>query len=227
MNTGSSDNRTCNVLVLGDSHVYWLEQFIAHDLLLLRYPQPAHGVNAIDIEYRGTRGGTVSSMRRDAVFRSGGRDLPHAVILMVGGNDLDKSGVPPQFVGMEIFTLARDLVSCGINHVTVCQVLRRNSWRHFSYQEGANRVSGINEFLLAACSEPGKVAFWKHRGLWQEGAELFSHDGVHYNSLGNFKLFKSVRGAIFQAGRLCQPHSLAVSTKYNVGPTCIIIMCTY
>ena len=90
MNTGSSDNRTCNVLVLGDSHVYWLEQFIAHDLLLLRYPQPAHGVNAIDIEYRGTRGGTVASMRRDAVFRSGGRDLPHAIILMVGGNDLDK-----------------------------------------------------------------------------------------------------------------------------------------
>ena len=141
--------------------------------------------------------------------------------------DSDKCGVPPQFVGMEIFTLARDLVSCGVNHVTVCQVLRRNSWRNFSYQEGANRVSGINEFLLAACSEPGKVAFWKHRGLWQEGAELFRHDGVHYNSLGNFKLYKSVRGAIFQAGRLCQPLSLVVSTKYNVGPTCIIIMCTY
>ena len=35
--TGSYDNRTCNVLVLGDTHVYWLEQFIAHDLLLLRY----------------------------------------------------------------------------------------------------------------------------------------------------------------------------------------------
>ena len=68
--------------------------------------------NAIDIVYRGTRGGTVSSMRRDAVFRYGGLDLPHAVVLMVGGNDLDKCGVPPQLVGMEIYTLARDLVSC-------------------------------------------------------------------------------------------------------------------
>ena len=55
-------NRTCNVLVLGDSHVYWLEQFVAHDLLLFRYPQD---VNAIDIVYRGNRGGTVSSMRCD------------------------------------------------------------------------------------------------------------------------------------------------------------------
>ena len=100
-------------------------------------------------------------MRRHALFRSGGRDLPHAVILMVGGNDLYKCGVPPQLVGMEIYKLARDLVSCGVNHVTVCQVLRRNSWRHFSYQEGAHRVSCINEFLLEACSGPGNVAFWK------------------------------------------------------------------
>ena len=121
-------------------------------------PPPAHDVNAIDIVYRGTRGGTVSSMCRDAVFRTGGRDLPHAVIVMVGGNDLDKCGVPPQLVGMEIYTLARDLVSCGVNHVTVCQVLRRNSWRHFSYQEGVDRVSGVNEFLLAACNGPGNVA---------------------------------------------------------------------
>ena len=165
MDTGSYDNRTCNVLVLGDSHVYWLEQFVAHDLLLLRYPQPAHDVNAIDIVYRGTRGGTVSSMRRYAVFRARGHGLPHAVITMVDGNDVDKCGVPPQLVGMEIYTLARDLVSCGVNHVTVCQILRRNSWRHFSYQEGADRVSCVDEFLLAACSGPGNVAFWKHCGL--------------------------------------------------------------
>ena len=148
-------NRTCNVLVLGDSHVYWLEQFVAHDLLLFSYPQD---VNAIDIVYRGNRGGTVSSMRCDNVFRARRHDLPHAVIVMVGSNDIDKCDVPPQRVGMEVYTLARDLVRCGVNHVTVCQVLRRNSWRHFSYQEGADRVSCVNEFLLAACGGPGNVA---------------------------------------------------------------------
>ncbi len=201
-------NRTCNVLVLGDSHVYWLEQFVAHDLLLFSYPQD---VNAIDIVYRGNRGGTVSSMRCDNVFRARRHDLPHAVIVMVGGNDIDKCDVPPQRVGMEVYTLARDLVRCGVNHVTVCQVLRRNSWRHFSYQEGADRVSCVNEFLLAACGGPGNVAFWKHRGMWQEGADIFRTDGIHFNSLGNFKLYKSVRGAIYQANRLCQPHYIAVS----------------
>ena len=163
--TGSYDNRTCNVLVLGDIHVYWLEQFIAHDLLLLRYTprRTMLMLLTLSIEER-----EVALSRPCAVFRSGGRDLPHAVIIMVGGNDVDKCGVPPQLVGMEIYTLARDLVSCGVNHMTVCQILRHNSWRHFSYQEGTDRVSGVNEFLLAACSGPGNVAFWKHRGLWQE-----------------------------------------------------------
>ena len=109
---------------------------------------------------------------------------------------------------------------CSVNNVTVCQVVRHNSWRHFSYQEGAGRVSCVNEFLLAACSGPGNVAFWTHHGMWQEGADIFRQGGLHLNSLGNFKLYKSVLGAIYhyyQASRLCQPHSLAVS----VG-TCII-----
>ena len=53
--------------------MYWLEQFVIHDLLLLRYPQNVSVSGcAIDIVYRGTRGGTVSSMHRDAVFRARG-----------------------------------------------------------------------------------------------------------------------------------------------------------
>ena len=80
----SYHNRTCNVLVLGDSHVYWLEQFIAHDLLLLRYPQD---VNAIDIVYRGTRSGMVSSLRHDGVFRARGHNLPHAANRLIYFSD--------------------------------------------------------------------------------------------------------------------------------------------
>ena len=78
----SYHNRTCNVLVLGDSHVYWLEQFVAHDLL--HYPQD---VNAIDIVYRGTRGGMVSSLRHDTVFRARGHNLPHAANRLIYFSD--------------------------------------------------------------------------------------------------------------------------------------------
>ena len=48
----------------------------------------------------------MSSMRCDTVFRARRHDLLHAVIVMVGGNDIDKCDVPPQRVGMEVYTLA-------------------------------------------------------------------------------------------------------------------------
>ena len=76
----SDHSRACNMLVLGDSRV-------------LRYPQDG---NAIDIVYRGTRGGTVSSMRHDTMFRAHGHGLPHAVTIVVGGNDVDNCDVLPQ-----------------------------------------------------------------------------------------------------------------------------------
>ena len=48
----------------------------------------------------------MSSMSCDTVFRARGHELPHAAILMVGGNDVDRCSVPPQLVGMEIYKLA-------------------------------------------------------------------------------------------------------------------------
>ena len=66
------------------------------------------------------------------------------------------------------------------------------------FQEVARHVACINEFLAAACSGLEHIAFWKHRGMWQEGASIFRQDGVHFNPRGSFKLYKSVRGAVMR-----------------------------
>ena len=192
-----------NVLMLGDSHVHWLSKFVAAEMPLC---QQDLAVSGCEINYRGVRGGTVTSLRNDAILglRASGPGQPDVVIIHAGGNDIDNTGGdPPQLVGMHLYTLARDMVLCGVKHVIVCQVIRRNSWRHLTYSEGATRVSCINEFLLAACSGLQSISFWQHRGMWQEGAQIFRRDGVHFNGLGNFKLYKSVRGALHKAVRVC------------------------
>ena len=58
-----------------------------------------------------------------------------------------------------------------------------------------------------------------------KGPDIFRTDEIHFNSLGNFKLYKSVRGAIYQASRLCQPHYIAVSlcTCMYVSSYCVLI----
>ena len=61
--------------------------------------------------------------------------------------------------------------------------------------------------------------------MWREGADIFRTNEIHFNSLGNFMLYKSVRGAIYQASRLCQPHYIAVSlcTCMYVSSYCVLI----
>ena len=192
-------DRPTKVLVLGDSHIHWLQRFIADDLALC--PHDLHLTNC-EVGYKGIRGGTVASLRSSFDF-SKGATKPDAVILHIGGNDIDNaSSIPPQFVGMQLYIFAKELVAAGVANVIVCQVIRRRSWRNFDFQEGARHVTCINEFLAAACSGLEHIAFWKHRGMWQEGAPIFCADGVHFNPLGSFKLYKSVRGAVMQACRM-------------------------
>ena len=76
----------------------------------------------------------------------------------------------------------------------MCQVIRRHQWRHLAYDEGAKSVSDINEF-----DGVYGTSFWKHRGVWRTGSELFRQDGVHLNELRNVKFLKSIKGAIMQA----------------------------
>ena len=96
---------------------------------------------------------------------------------------------------MRLYEMARYMIKhAGVLRLIVCQVVRRNRWRHLSYD--------INEFLLAVCDGEKGVSFWKHRGLWQAGSDIFRKDGVHLNDLGNRKLLKSIRGAILLAIRM-------------------------
>ena len=124
-------------------------------------------------------------------------EVPSVCVLSVGGNDLDHAG-PPQtlLVGMRLYELAKELISMGVNRVVVCQVVRRHRWRHLSYDEGSARVAEINEFLKAVCTD-FPISFWAYKGFWNIQREIFRPDGVHFNDLGNHKLFRTIKGAVF------------------------------
>ena len=191
------------VLVHGHSHVYWLDRFIHTDRPNGPVMQRNLALCDCDVVFLGIRGATVLSLHTGAVLRQVRHIDPDIVILHVGGNDIDnKSGPPPQLVGMRIYTLAQTLVQQGVGTVMVSQVVRRNRWRHFSHMEGTERVARINEFLVAACSGVKNVFMWKHRGMWPPERGLFRGDGVHFNDPGNFKFYKSIRGAILHAVKL-------------------------
>ena len=114
------------VLLVGHSHVVWLERY-------LRGAPKNVGLSEVEISYVGVRGGRVATFRNkpDEVARL----APDIIIIHLGGNDLE-SDRPPQQVGMELYELAKDYKNVGVKHVTVCRIIRWAQWRHLSVNEG-------------------------------------------------------------------------------------------
>ena len=134
----------------------------------------------------------------DAVARRLTVEMPTIVVLCLGGNDVYGISGNVLVVGMRLYEYAQSLVAMGVKHVVVCQIIRRQCVRRLSWDEGTQRVLEINEFLRAV-SDTDRLSFWVHRGFWQSLHNIFRADGVHFNDRGNFKLWRSIKGAIFGA----------------------------
>ena len=184
------------VWIVGDSHVFWLGRFVASTEV--SFSNSLLECLDCQIGFHGYRGGPVPSLAANTdLKRKLAVEVPSVCVLSVGGNDLDHAG-PPQtlLVGMRLYELAKELISMGVNRVVVCLVVRRQRWRHISYDEGSARVAEINEFLKAVCMD-FPISFWAYKGFWNIQREIFRPDGVHFNDLGNHKLFRTIKGAVF------------------------------
>lgn len=122
------------VWIVGDSHVFWLGQFVA--ATEVRFSGSLLECVDCQIAFHGYRGGTVASLAgsRDLKRKLAG-GVPSVCVLSVGGNDLDHVG-PPQTlqVGMRLYYFAQELVNMGVNRVVICQVVRRQNWRQITYE---------------------------------------------------------------------------------------------
>ena len=59
-------------------------------------------------------------------------------------------------------------------------------------------MTDLNECLKAVCDDE-HLSFWQHQGFWNIQKQIFRHDVIHFNDLGNYKLWQSVKGEIFGA----------------------------
>ncbi len=190
------------VVIMGHSYVYWLQHFIensagAFPAVTADWTLSQHGFSAP--VFFGVRGGTVAKINSGGILTQVKTSNPALVVIQLGGNDLDDISSQPARIGMDIFDMARSLSFQTNAIVCICQVVRRQSWRNFSTSEGNRRVDLTNEFLRAVCDGCPRVMFWKHKGLWNTRINQFRADGVHLNNLGNFRFYRSLRGAIVYA----------------------------
>ena len=160
-------SRFCNakplVLVIDDSHVFWLKQFgLSSDVRFC----PARDCR---VKFAGYRGGATRSLSSHSeIAQILDRELPRVAVLSVGANDIDMPCRAETLkAGMRLYELAKTL----IRHV-VCQVVRRQAWRHITVNEGSQRVQEITEFLKSVC-HTNRISFWAHKGF-RASAKIYS-----------------------------------------------------
>ena len=44
--------------------------------------------------------------------------------------------------------------------------------------------------------------YWGHRGFWKARHHFYAADGVHLNSMGHYKLYRSFRGVVLKSMQL-------------------------
>ena len=128
---------------------------------------------------------------------------PDIVILQLGTNDL--SQLVPLVVGSSIEELVTTLHDrYNIKIVCACQTLR-GSDPVFNA-----RVHALNKYLKTLLEALPYSFFWGHWGFWNSSQGFLARDGVHLNRQGQFKFFRSLRGAVFFAHLFGYRHLIPV-----------------
>ena len=207
--TGVSDTMSAsqlNILVLGDSHDFWLDSFVRSAELLGELEIRGR---VCHVEYLGIRGATVASFLPPTMRARIVTFHPDAMVVCLGGNSISGSDQPDLLmVALDIHRLVARLVESGVRSVAVCQICRCLKWRNASFEVGAARAAQLNSYLEAFCDDMPYVFFWCHKRLWTSTRSVFRGDWCHFNDAGNYRLFRSVRG---DNGR-CTGTSLSLSS---------------
>ena len=131
-----------NVLVLGDSHVFWLDSFVRSAGLAERLGELEIRGRACRVEYLGIRGATMASFLSPTMRTRIAAFHPDAGVVFLGGNSISGSNQPDLvMVALDIHRLVARFVESGVRSVAVCQICPRLKWRNASFEVGAARAA--------------------------------------------------------------------------------------
>ena len=145
-----------------------------------------------DIYLHGVGGRTVPKLRKfnlEVVSKIS----PSIVILEIGTNDL-AANTPPGVVGSEIEDLVQLLISQYLMRVVVlCRVTQRVTLKSSHFNE---RAQLLNQYTRVVLEPIEHASCWTHRGFTSPTVTPYLSDGVHFNPMGQYMLYRSYRGAV-------------------------------
>ena len=179
-------------LCIGDSHINRFKAFVGKSL-----SSNVYNISSLqDVQYYGVSGGRVSKKEHLTLFHSAiHRFRPSHVIVVIGGNDLD-SAEPDFDMNCVVFRLVTFLTQIKnfyhLRSVTVLSIFHRTCTRHVSLETFHQRLQMANQILKEQCLIHS-ITHWKLRWFAASRKPILC-DGVHLNTLGQYKLLRQLHG---------------------------------
>lgn len=126
---------------------------------------------------------------------------PEVVVLQVGSNDISRTCNSIERCAFTIYSSACYSLMAGATSVVLMQQFPRAL---DSYNVRARAVNERVEQLVNEGVADGtwpNITFWKHAGLQYPEIEVLDPQGTHLNISGNYRFYRSVRGAILYSTR--------------------------
>ena len=191
--------RPAQVLIFGHSFVKNLNRFLRENHG--DYHNLGFDYSRAHVHWLGIGGMRVDQARGEQLIAVE-RVRPDIVYVELGTVDMTNPKLGPEEIGSEIHELALDMIALGVKKVIVGEIIHREGKgipRRMLY---VNQRVNIANLYLSAVLGPQftpKARFWRHKRFWHSAYPLLKKDGVHPNTLGSRRLFRSIRGAVLQA----------------------------
>ncbi len=137
---------------------------------------------------------------------------PHAVIMHLGENDVDKDTAGnAQDLAERLISFAEQLIeSSTVQKVVICQLLPRLKPHCAHYDD---KVTDMNKALKQLVINYPAMIYFTHRGFWAARHTAFDSDGISFNLVGKHKFFQSMRGAVLCAKKVLEGKELTKKKK--------------
>ena len=187
-------------VIVGHSHVSWLEKFIKNDshdeMGKINLTFGIYKEN-IEVKFCPKPGATMGKIL--TITPSFLNLSPHIVVLVIGGNDLDRSSGEPVKLAVEVVNYAKELLSKGVKFVVLCEIPQRFT----NTPMIGEKIKCYNSRLHAICKAEPNIRYWEHRRLrtniQRSRSSVLRPDGVHLNNKGNYFLYHSLKNALCHA----------------------------
>ena len=183
------------ILILGHSFIRRLHVFLLQNSNEV-FARNLHIDGDLCIKWHGIAGRTISKViRHDLGIAE--KFASEFVVIQLGTKNNDLSSLSAVETGSALEDLPRLLhESYGVQRVCVCQTIFRSNAPLFNRQ-----VKLLTKYLKVVLEPIPYVLYWRHRGFWNCKSRFLTKDGIHLNHFGQYKFFRSLRGAVLQCLR--------------------------